>query len=202
MHEALNLVLVILSFTLMMALAIKHSVNRRRQEEMNNVFLEEEAAANNTRRKEIDPGLYYTPNLSAHPPIPEGDPHRVERAASRKMIYFRQPMTNLELKKQYGPQQMETIAHQEENFNEYLKALTNWAVSLHENGKNDEALQILEYTLSLGSEFRNTYKITADIYAQNKNKNALEALHKTASEHHFRDSAIRNHILEYIEGLK
>jgi CTP:phosphocholine cytidylyltransferase-like protein len=106
-------------------------------------------------------------------------------------------MSNLELKKQYGPSQMDIIAQYEENFSEYLKALTKWAVSLAPENQND-AIVILEAVVALGGEFRDSYKVAADIYMSKNDKQGMENLITNAEKNHFRDPAVRSHILEYI----
>ena len=172
----------------------------KQQDDVKRRFVEEEDAANSVRKKEIPPEMFYSADLTRFAPIPEGDPHKVERCAKRKMIRFPEPITNLELKKQYGPAQMESLALYEENFNEYLKALTTWAGALVEKGELNDALTILDEAISLGSEFRNTYRLTADIYAMNNSEIDLQGLRHKVNSNHFRDPAVLQHILEYIDN--
>ncbi|MCL1883231.1 MAG: hypothetical protein FWF81_05700 [Defluviitaleaceae bacterium] len=180
---------------------IKGNQHSKMREQMRARFLEEENEANMVRKKEIEPELYFTADLSALPPIPESDPYQVERCAKRIMIRFAEPITNLELKKQYGLQQMDIIAQYEENFNEYLKALTKWAVSISNENRND-AIKILETVIYLGSELRDSYKLSADIYAENRNTEKLSELLARAEENHFKDPSIREQVLDYINMKK
>lgn len=198
----INALILGLTVIVICVVALNTRKHKHKQEALNRKFLDDEAAANQVRKKEIDPQLYFTPDLTDLPPIEEDDPHKVIRAAARQMIYFKKPVTNLELKNQYGPAQMDLIALHEENFNEYLKALTAWATSLAETDNEQDisdALLILGYAIAHGSEFRNTYKLTADIYARMGEKETLIALKETAEINHFRDPAIRHHIVEHIE---
>jgi hypothetical protein len=175
-------------------IALRSRRHRTTQDSVNEEFLRAEEAANSVRKKEISPELFYEADLSALPPIPEGDPHKVERAAKRVMIKFDEPMSNLELKQQYGPAQMGFIAQYEENFNEYLKALTAWAGSVMEAAPHD-ARAILEHAIMLGSEFRNTYKLASSLY----NNAELSELEETINDMHFHDEAVRKHILDFID---
>ena len=204
----INVVINILGVSAMVAgiifIMIQSRRHRKKQEEVHREFLEAEDAANAVRKKEIEPDLFFIADLSGLPAVPEGDPHNVERAAARQMIYFRTPISNLELKREYGPAQMDVIAQYEENFNDYLKCLTNWATDIAETRNPQDvsdSLLILGYTIAHGTELRNAYKLAADLYAEARDFATLEALMDTADRHHFRDPAVKRHIVEYI-GVK
>ncbi|MCL2224136.1 MAG: hypothetical protein FWB96_04105 [Defluviitaleaceae bacterium] len=200
-HTVLNIFLILLSAGAILFIIIRYGQNTKKQDDINRRFLEEEEAANAVRKKEIDPSLYYTADLDALPSIPENDPHQVMRCAKRTMIHLPLGTTNLKLKKMYGLAQMDKIAHYEENFNEYLKALIKWAASLMEEEKNDtDALSILETVVGLGCEFRNAYKLAADIYAARGDKSGLNNLYGRTRDNHFTDPHIRKQILDYIDG--
>jgi len=203
-----NIVVGVTSILAILLLALRSSRHAKQQEEIKRRFLEEEEAANAVRKRDIDPELFYTADLSALPQIAAGDPHQVERSAKRTMIRFEEPISNLELKKQYGLSQMDIIAQYEENFIEYLKALTNWAEELVKENNPADAITILETAISLGAEFRNTYKLAADIYAANIDETAetaetaIENLLDRAEKNHFSDPSIRRQILEHINKKK
>jgi len=192
-----NILIFLLTALAITFLVVRSSRHSKRIDEIKRRFLEEEEAANLVRKKEIDPELFYTADLSTLPALPENDTAQVERASKRLMIYFKEPITNLELKKQYGVMQMDIIAQYEENFNEYLKALTKWAGSIMADSP-DDAIKILELVVSLGGEFRDTYRHSADIYAARGDEAALDALLRAAGENHFNDPNIRILVCEYI----
>jgi len=196
----LNIVLVVATGLLMIIVAFAARKNINKQKILNRRFIEEEDAANAVRKKDIKPELFYEPDLTVLPPIPENDPHKVERSRKRTMIRFTEPITNLELKKQYGIAQMDVIAQYEENFNDYLKALTAWAGELIENDDLQNASIILEEAMNLGSEFRNTYKFAADIHVRKKDEIALQSLRFKVTANHFKDPAIRQHVVAYIDS--
>ena len=177
---------------------VKSQFIRKNQEMVISRFIDAEDEANAVRRKDISPELFYTPNLSVLPQLPEGDPHQVARTARRKMIHFSEPVSNLDLKMQYGSAQMETLAEYEENFNEYMRALTAWASTLMVSGETGDALDILEYTFGLGIEFRSAYRLAADIHFKDRNVNKLIYLLGVAEKNHFRDPAMQHSVLEYI----
>ena len=171
---------------------------KRKNDALIQRFLTDEEEANAAKKRPLDAELFFTADLSALPAIPENDPFNVIRAANRKMIRFANPISNVELKNRYGRLQLEYLAHYEENFNEYLRALTKWAEALITQENTTDALQVLEHALGLGSEFRRTYKFTADIYATQKDEKKLDDLLSRAACQVFRDPATGNYIIEYI----
>jgi len=191
--------LLALLFWAILFLTIQSRRTQKKREDAARRFLAEEENAGNLRQRPPEEGLFYTPQLDLLPPLPPGDPHKVERAAKRKMIRFPEPMSNAELKSRYGRGQLEYLAHYEENYDDYLRCLTKWADALMKENKNPDAKGILEHTVALGSEFRNSYKFLSDIYAGEGNADKLNELLLTASAATFRDPANGNHIIEYIQ---
>jgi hypothetical protein len=179
--------------------AIQSARMKAKQNKLARKFLQEEDAANRVRKRPIEPEMFFIADLNALPPIPKGDPHKVERATKRKMIRFNKPTSNVELKARYGRLQLEYLAHYEENFNDYLRSLTKWAEALIMEGNLSDARRVLEHALALGSEFRNTYKFAADVYAANADMEKLDELLSKAVFQTFRDPATSNHIIEYVQ---
>jgi len=196
-----NLVLIVLSAAAILAVLISSIKYGRKRDAVKRNFLDKEQAVNAVRKKEIDPELFYTPDLASFPPVSDDDPHRVKRAAVRTMVRLPQGMTNLELKSKFGLAQIETISLYEENFNEYLKALTNWASAIiAENSKENQAdaVNLLTTVVEMGGEFRDAYKLLADIYASQNSKDELKQLFNQASENHFKDPSVKQVVLDYI----
>lgn len=163
-------------------------------------LIREEREANSARRKEIDESLFFIADVSQLPVTDDGGDkqEKVLKRAARTMIRFTQPMTNLELKMTYGPSQLETIARYEENFHRYLEALIEWAENLHAYGRNHEAIRILMHTVELGSEYRKSYMLAADLFAAEGDEDALDALLSTAETHSFADEGVRRRIIGHI----
>ena len=187
-------------FWAILFIAIQSARMNRKREKLTQQFLMEDDKSNTIRTRPLDPDIFYTADFTRLPPLPEGDPHRVERTAGRKMVRFTQHLSNIELKKRYGRLQLEYLAHYEENFNEHLRALNKWAEALLLEENPRDALTIFEHAIELGSEFRKTYKYAADIYTQQKNAEKLEELLSKVVFHTFRDPATANHIIEYVQG--
>ena len=192
------------SATIWLIIFMNYKSNRgtRINREKNKRFFQQDAEANNARRREIDPDLFFIPDLNPLPPIESNDPHQVMRAASRTMIYFKEPISNIELKKQYGPSQLASITQYEENFNDFLNCITKWARDLFDKKDFSSAKLLVEYAMDLNSEYRNTYKLAADLYSLNIfNDKTLESLAKIVEQKEFKDPAMQKNILEYIYDL-
>ena len=194
-----NILLLISSVVLIIVVAFVSKRHGRLQDAKNRRFLEEEQAANMARKQEIEPELFFQADLENLPHVPEDDPHKVLRTSRRTMIRFEVPESNVDLKKRYGVSQLESITLYEENFHDFLKSLGEWAQALHKEGNTECALQVLEYAIELGSEFRGTYKLAADIYAHERDAYALEQLMQMAQNNYFKDPAMQKHVLSYIE---
>jgi hypothetical protein len=179
-------------------LAVQSKRAKRKQEKLTQRFLHDEEDANAVQTQPLDDLDFYQPELEKLPAIDENDPHKIKRAAARKMIRFHEPVSNIELKKRYGRLQLENLAHFEENFDSYVRALVKWAQALHKDNKNADARRILEHTLELGSEFRDSYKILADIYKQAGDADKFQGLLAIAKAKNFRDPAIKENVLKHL----
>jgi hypothetical protein len=167
-------------------------------------FIETERNANSARRKDIDPSLFFSPDLNLLPAGKEDSKAyaQVVSHAAHKMIKFEAPVSNTELKLAYGPSQLEDITLMEENFNKYLRALIEWAEELIGAGINNDALRILEYTLELGSDYVKSYTLTADRYAEEAQLDKLNELTALAERRPFIDDSIRRRIIKHIMTVK
>ena len=199
MWNLLNIILLVASILLIIVVAIMTKRHGKLQDAKNRRFLEEEQVANLARKREIDPELYFFADLDNLPPVPESDPYKVLRTSKRTMIRFDEPESNVELKKRYGASQLDSISLYEENFHDFLKSLGEWAQALHDEGNVGGSLKVLLYAIELGSEFRGTYRLAADIYAYERDMFSLERLLQVAIDNHFKDPAMQEHVLSYIE---
>ena len=165
-------------------------------------FLEEEREANATRKKEIDAELFYTPDLSDIPLLHDESKQEknVIKISKRTMIRFKEGefISNTELKKTYGASQLDKIIQYEENFNEYLASLIVLAELRIENGLANEAIRVLEHTLELGSEFRKSYSLAAELYLAGGKTEKLTELLATAENHKFKDLGIKSWVIKTI----
>ena len=81
--------------------------------------------------------------------------------------------SNTELKYKYGVANLNLLTEYDSNFSELVTLLQNYAVLFLQAGFEDQALTILEYAISIGSDISKTYTSCAEIY---HNRNQLEKL--------------------------
>ena len=193
-----NVGLLVASIIVILFIASVTKRHGRLQDAKNRRFLEEEQAANLARKREIDPELFFVPDLGVLPTVEQGDPHKVVRASIRTMVRFAEPISNVELKKMYGVSQLDSISQYEENYHDYLKCLGEWAKFLEKNERTEDALTVLLYTIELGTEFRAPYKLATDIYFSKGDRGAIFALLDKTADTHFNDPAMRQSIVSYI----
>ena len=173
-------------------------------------LLEGDMNANYTRSRDIEPDKFFTPDLSV---LPIRDTARgivlkkqemVIGSASKKMVFFSRQMSNIELKSKYGLATFDKITSYEENYTRYISALISWAEVLLDDGgyeQKKDAIIILENTISLGSDYRKTYKLLADYYIGNADVKGLDYLLegiRTA----FRDEGIKRSLINYVMDKK
>lgn len=134
-------------------------------------FLDREHEANFTRRQSLD-GLHYitfSPNVI---PVIEINDSRLEKlrsslhALSGAGIVRLCDYTNTELKKMYGPANLNTLSEYDNNFTTLVRLLHQYALRLNELNQQDAAIQVLQYAISIESDMGSTYKLLADLYCK------------------------------------
>ena len=172
-----------------------------------NEYLAEDKAANSARRREVEPEFFYKPDLDSLPIKDDAEEkikakqEKVIKLAGNTMVRFPEKRTNVELKMAYGVANLEKVTGYEENYQRYISALVEWAEALIEHNNIEDAVEILEKTVELGSDFRKTYTHLADYYAAKGNSNGLNHLMDRVAEL-FTDEGIRQRLIEYIMDKK
>ena len=181
-------------------------------------YLDEDQKSNAARSRDVEPEYFYTPDLTKLPLRNATDATDITDATDktgeikkkqdqlvsicdRLMIRFPKKMTNVELKNAYGVANLEKISGYEENYNQYVAALVEWAEALLENGQEANAIKILETTVELGSELRKGYMYLADYYTKKANATGLNFLLDRVAEI-FTDEGIKLTLSKYIMDKK
>ncbi len=157
-------------------------------------FWDRENEANAVRAVDITTLDYITIPLDTLPlhvtktdDKPEGDSEaeecaRVITAMSEKKVLNLTGKTNTDLKYEYGPGNLDFMMQCDENFTILVRSLGNLGVRLDELGHGIEAMVILEYAVSIGSDIKKTYTLLGEIYARTGSVKKLEDLKKKAEE--------------------
>ena len=88
--------------------------------------------------------------------------------------------TNTDLKFKYGVANLTPLTEYDTNYNELITLLHNYGCILAKEGYVSQALSVLEYAISIGTDISGTYMLCAKIYQENKQWNKLAQLKKEA----------------------
>jgi hypothetical protein len=165
-------------------------------------------------KREISEDLFYKPDVSLLPvkDYGEGDSERPSAAAltqvnalncaSAKMIRLPFPLTNDEIKKEFGTANLEFVAACEENYTRFMQAMTRWAQTLLDSGEYGDAELVLTACVNGGSDLSKTYIMLADIYAVADNAEKLNELYDIAMDKKINSKEkVLLHIKKAISGL-
>ena len=90
--------------------------------------------------------------------------------------------TNTDLKFKYGVANLTLLTEYDTNYNELITLLHNYGSILAKEGYSSQALSVLEYAISIGTDISGTYMLCAKIYQENKQWNKLAQLKKEAEK--------------------
>lgn len=170
-----------------LCLILMHNINRSKRltKERSDQFWKQEADADNTRKKDISSLDYiYIPIET----LPFGVDTTKEVAAledtlrrldSTKILNL-SAYTNTELKLEYGVANLSFLSECDERFTLLIRTLYQWAVLLQEHDFINEAVQVAEYSIEIGSDISGCYYMLADYYQAIGNTEAIQNLQKSA----------------------
>ena len=171
---------------LVFAIIFKFVITRtgRSQRESKDKLFEDERSANFSRVQAIPEGIMYTPDVSKLPVREYTDEEKKLRllqeralaAASKPMLRLDPPMTNIEIKRAFGATNLEIMTTREENYELYIRALSNWAGELISRDNYEAAEIILKICIEMNALFFLPYSLLCDVYEKTGNKAATQTL--------------------------
>lgn len=182
---------------------------RKKMEARSEAFLKREMEANTTRKKEIEPELFFTPDTSGLPfrEYAENEKsltrrqNNVKKYASKKMLRFKQPYNNTELKLRYGIANLENIIQYESNANAYIYALIEWSQALLDSPYHDDAETILQESIRLGSDYSKSYLLLISFYKEKKDYESIRVLRNIIDNQYvFGDNITKMKIVSTIDN--
>ena len=105
-------------------------------------------------------------------------------------------ISNTDLKLRYGAANLNALSQCDTNYSTLVSLLANYGEKLFELSHPAEAKQVLEYSLSLGSDIGKTYELLATIYEYEGQPEKINALYESAEKI---TSIRRNSILRKLE---
>lgn len=154
---------------------LHHNLRKSSKTEKQNIqsFLKRESNANSTRKKDISNLDYIKVPLDTFPfDITLNDEKMQSKIVEYKkeiLLLAEKPMlnllgvTNTELKEQYGPANLEQLSICDQNYCQYIRTLHLFAECIY-NEYPKEAVEILEYCLSIGTDISRTYDLLGHHY--------------------------------------
>ena len=153
--------------------------NKQSETNAKDAFWERERAANNTRRKSLDDLDYIELPVDDFPMTLLQDVPKVEdykqiiRTLSEQPIVNFTGISNTELKLRYGAPNIDLLSSYDQNYTLLVRTLQQWAQELYNAGYVDEAMRMLEFSISTGTDVSATYRLLCQIY---KDKNTPEKI--------------------------
>lgn len=181
-------------------LVLQHNIRKhsKAQEREEDAFWKHEFSANHVRKHSLDDLTYIT--FQAEPFYPlnlldaQTSPDFLKRNPEVKDILSRflfleeQKMVNLneytntDLKFQYGVANLNILTEYDTYYNELITLLHNYGSIFAKEGYESQALSILEYAISIGSDISGTYVLCAKIYQEHKQWEKIDWLKKEAEK--------------------
>lgn len=196
----------ILIFVIMFSLWLRFTIRRnsRLEEQSNNSLLEQEVKANSVRRKPIDKLDYITisektiPFLEINDEILEKSISEIKRLGQTKMLNLN-GISNTDLKLTYGPANLPELTECDEHFISLCNQLSRYSSRLMELGYTSEAIQVMEFSIDIGSGVTSVYRKLGQIYFENGEFDKIDSLlEKTEAL----TPLTKKSISKYLESLK
>ena len=135
-------------------------------------FWAKEQEANNTRRKSLDDLDYIKIPVEEFPMTLLEDVPKVEdykqiiQSLSELPIVNFTGISNTDLKLRYGAPNIELLTSYDQNYTLLARTLQQWAQALYDGGYADEARNMLEFSVSTGTDVSGTYRLLCQIYKE------------------------------------
>lgn len=160
---------------------VKMKKNDKKNDAQNESFWEREVQANFSRKKDISELTYLSVPESAFPLNASADEEEeylikeVLECSHRKMLNL-SGYTNTDLKEKYGVVNLEELSNCDQNFTYFIRALNKWGDYLYKHDDFARAKQVMELSLSIGSDISNVFITLGNIYATEGNEAKIDDL--------------------------
>ena len=168
-------------------MAIRRTSAMRAEQKLWDDFRKREQEANWTRKQDISNLAYIKLPLDALPlgKFEDEALASYERALidlSTQPICNLNGISNTDLELRYGAANLNALSQCDTNYSTLVSLLANYGEKLFELSHPDEARQVLEYALSLGSDVGKTYDLLATIYEYEGQPGKIDALYESAKK--------------------
>lgn len=182
----MNLVFFASVATLSIAIAVNIRKNKKTQAAIEQDFWARERAANSTRRKSLDDLEYirlpmerFPMTLLAEVPKVEDYKQIILTLKDLPIVNFT-GISNTELKLRYGAPNIDLLAQYDQNYTLLVRTIQQWAQALYDAGYVEEACQMLEFSVSTGTDISGTYRLLCRIYQEQNTPEKIGSLYPVA----------------------
>ncbi|MCI8857957.1 MAG: hypothetical protein HFI71_00250 [Lachnospiraceae bacterium] len=150
-----------------------------------NAFWNRENAANSTRKQDISHLDYIQfsnvtlPFALFRDDILKECEQQVLTLKEKKILNLT-GISNTDLKLKYGPANLPLLTQYDQNFTLLVRTLNTWGQRLNELNHPEEAVSVLAFAVSIGSDIKATWQLLAKLYAQSGETEKLKALKPSA----------------------
>lgn len=106
-------------------------------------------------------------------------------------------LSNTDLKIKYGAANLPDLTQYDQNFTLLVRTLNTWGKRLHELSHMQEAICVLAFAASIGSDIKATWSLLAELYDANGESAKIADLKESAST---LNSLMREPILAMLDG--
>ncbi|HCL02636.1 MAG TPA: hypothetical protein DHW61_09510 [Lachnoclostridium phytofermentans] len=168
-------------------IAYQKRKSERNSKKNSKIFWDKENQSNLVRKKDLSTLSYITIPYDSLPFKETGD---IELAQIQKQLYeLREQkivnlshITNTDLKLEYGIANLNLLSSYDQNFTNLIRLLNKWANLLYEKGEKQQAANVLEFALSIGSDISSSYTLLAKLYLEFDRKEEISSLITRAME--------------------
>jgi tetratricopeptide (TPR) repeat protein len=166
-------------------IAIRRHSAMDQEQELFDDFRNREQEANWVRKQDIS-DLAYIKLPEDVLPLGRFDDEELQSFEQTLRELSTQPICNLngisntDLKLRYGVANLSLLSQCDTNYSTLIAVLANYGEKLYELSHPEDAMQVLEYALSLGSDVGKTYEILALLYEQTGHPEKIERLRQAA----------------------
>lgn len=191
-------------FAIFVTFLVWLSIKLRKTNKKDDSFWQREAEANNVRKQTLDNLDYITIPIDSLPFFYGIDKNLEElqntiTSLSSCTIVNLSNYTNTELKLMYGPGNLADLTEYDQNFTLLVRTLHKWGEQLSTLGYEKEAIQVLEYAVSIKSDVTAGYLLLGKLYLKQGQPQKLDTLLSAASS---LDTLLKDSLIKQLKTLK
>lgn len=174
----------------------------RQNENAEESFWKRERAANSTRKQDISQ-LDYVDFSGVTLPFAQFEDALLKECEQQvltlkdKRVLNLTGISNTDLKMMYGAANLPLLTQYDQNFTLLVRTLNTWGQRLHELSHTEEAISVLAFAASIGSDIKATWTLLAELYAAKNDLAHIEDLKSSAAQ---LNSLMREPILAMLDS--